>query len=266
MRVYIVGAGPGDPELITLRGARLVEQCPIVLYTGSLVPRDVLARARSDAKVMDSASMTLDEIMEVMLEARDADEDVARVHTGDPTVFASTAEQMRQMAEAGIPYAIVPGVSSFSAAACALGRELTLPEVAQTVVLTRTGGRTPMPDGEGLADLGRNGGTLALFLSVTLLAKVADELVPVRGADCPVVVVHKASLPGETIVRGTLADIYERVRQAKIRSQSIVLVGRALTCEDFPGSRLYDPTFTHRFRRARTEGRSGGPRDDSKGA
>ncbi len=249
MRVYIIGAGPGDPELLTLRGARLIGTCPVVLYTGSLVPREVLAHARPDAQVLDSASMTLDQILAVIVAARDADHDVARVHTGDPSVFGSTGEQMRRMDELGIAYEIVPGVSSFTAAAAVLGRELTLPELSQTIIITRAEGRTPMPDREKLADLARHGATLALFLSITLLDDVIAALVPSYGEDCPVAVVHKATCPDQQIVLGTLADIRGKVAAARIRTQSMILVGRVLTATDFASSRLYDPAFTHRFRR-----------------
>jgi precorrin-4/cobalt-precorrin-4 C11-methyltransferase len=251
MRVYIIGAGPGDPKLLTLRAAELIASCPVVLYTGSLVPREVLARAEPSASVLDSSGMTLDEIMGVILRARDADQDVARVHTGDPLVFGSTAEQMRRMDEARISYEIVPGVSSFTAAAAALGRELTLPELSQTVILTRAEGRTPMPEREKLEELARHQATLALFLSITLLDEVTRALLPAYGADCPVAVVHKATCPDQKILTGTLADIHDQVRAAGIRSQSIVLVGRVLTCKDFANSRLYDPDFSHRFRKAR---------------
>jgi precorrin-4/cobalt-precorrin-4 C11-methyltransferase len=251
MRVYIIGAGPGDPKLLTLRGAELIASCPVVLYTGSLVPREVLAGARADAKVLDSSGMTLEEIVEVLVAARDANHDVARVHTGDPVVFGSTAEQMRRMRELGIEYQIIPGVSSFTAAAAALGRELTLPELSQTVILTRAEGRTPMPPKERLEELGRHGATLALFLSITLLEDVTQALIPHYGADCPVAVVHKASCPDQKIVLGTLADIRAQVRAAGIRTQAMILVGRVLTAEDFASSRLYAADFSHRYRRAK---------------
>lgn len=253
MRVYIIGAGPGDPKLLTLRGAELIAACPVVLYTGSLVPREVLDHARPGAKVLDSSSMTLDQIVEVLVEARDADQDVARVHTGDPMIFGSTAEQMRRMEALGIAYEIVPGVSSFTAAAAVLGRELTLPELTQTVILTRAEGRTPMPPREKLDELAKHQATLALFLSITLLEDVTQALIPSYGADCPVAVVHKATCPDQKIILGTLADIRERVREAKIRTQSMILVGRVLTATDFADSRLYDPTFSHRYRKARKE-------------
>ena len=253
MRVYIIGAGPGDPKLLTLRGAELIASCPVVLYTGSLVPPEVIAHARPDAKVLDSSGMTLDQIVDVVTAARDADQDVARVHTGDPLIFGSTAEQMRRFEALGIAYEIVPGVSSFSAAAAAVGRELTLPELSQTIILTRAEGRTPMPDGEKLADLARHRATLVFFLSITLLGRVARELAPIYGEDCPAFVVHRATWPDQVIVRGTLADIFAKVREAKITSQSIILVGRVLTATDFADSRLYDPTFSHGYRKATVE-------------
>jgi precorrin-4/cobalt-precorrin-4 C11-methyltransferase len=253
VRVYIIGAGPGDPKLLTLRGAELIARCPVVLYTGSLVPPEVVAHARPGAKVLDSSGMTLDQIVEVVSAARDSGHDVARVHTGDPLIFGSTAEQMRRFEALGIAYEIVPGVSSFSAAAAAVGRELTLPELSQTIILTRAEGRTPMPDGEKLADLARHRATLVFFLSITLLGKVARELGPIYGEDCPVFVVHRATWPDQVIVRGTLADIFNKVREAKITSQSIILVGRVLTATDFADSRLYDPTFSHGYRKASAE-------------
>lgn len=251
MKVYIIGAGPGDPKLLTLRAAELISSCPVVLYTGSLVPREAIAMARADAKVLDSSGMTLDEIIAVIVAARDAGEDVARVHTGDPLVFGSTAEQMRRLNELGVEYEVVPGVSSFTAAAAALGRELTLPELSQTVILTRAEGRTPMPPREKLADLARHQATLALFLSITLLREVVESLIPEYGSDCPVAVVHKAACPDQKIVIGTLADILTRVRQAGIKSQSMILVGRALASNDFAESRLYAADFSHGFRRAK---------------
>jgi precorrin-4/cobalt-precorrin-4 C11-methyltransferase len=254
VRVYIIGAGPGDPKLLTLRGAELIARCPVVLYTGSLVPREVIAHARADAKVLDSSGMTLEQIVDIVAAARDADHDVARVHTGDPLIFGSTAEQMRRFEALGIAYEIVPGVSSFSAAAAAVGRELTLPELSQTIILTRAEGRTPMPEGEKLADLARHRATLVFFLSITLLGRVARELAPSYGEDCPVFVIHRASWPDQVIVRGTLADIFAKVREAKITSQSIILVGRVLTATDFADSRLYDPTFSHGYRKASVEG------------
>jgi precorrin-4/cobalt-precorrin-4 C11-methyltransferase len=255
VKVYIVGAGPGDPGLVTVRAAELIARCPVVLYTGSLVPKQVIARARPDAQVLDSSGMTLDEIVAVLVAAHAADHDVARVHTGDPSIFGSTGEQMRRLEQLGIPYEIVPGVSSFSAAAAALGKELTLPELSQTVILTRAEGRTPMPAGEKLAELGKHGATLALFLSITLLDEIAAALIPCYGGACPVAVVHKASCPDQLIVTGTLADIKAKVKAAGIRTQSMIFVGRALTATDFADSRLYAADFSHRFRKAKKPAR-----------
>lgn len=248
MKVYFIGAGPGDPDLITLRGARLISSSPLILYTGSLVPPQLLASAAANARILDSASMTLDQITEIFLQAKEKDHDVARVHTGDPTIFSSIAEQMRRLRGLGIDYEMVPGVSSFTAAAAALGKELTLPELSQTIIISRMEGRTPMPAGEKLQDLARHRATLALFLSIGLLKQVCDQLSPIYGKDCPVAVVHKASLPEEKIIRGSLGDILEKCRAAKIRSQSIILVGEVLESEDFADSRLYSPDFRHRFR------------------
>lgn len=248
MRVYIIGAGPGNPKLLTLRAAELIESCPVVLYTGSLVPIEIIQRAHPDARVMDSSGMTLDEIIAVMIRARDANHDVARVHTGDPMIFGSTAEQIRQLIQLGIEYEIVPGVSSFTAAAAAIGKELTLPELSQTIIITRAEGRTPMPEKEQLAGLATHQATLALFLSITLLKQVATTLAISYGEDCPVAVIHKASWPDQIIVMGTLADIYVKVREARINATAMILVGRVLDTSDFANSRLYDPEFTHRFR------------------
>lgn len=249
MTVYIIGAGPGDPKLLTLRAAELIARCPLVLYTGSLVPKETIALASSEAVVRDSSGMTLDEIIALISEFHARGQDVARVHTGDPSIFGSTAEQMRKLKALGIPYEIIPGVSSFTAAAAALGKELTLPELSQTVILARAEGRTPVPEGERLASLASHRATLCLFLSITLLKRVVRDLSPSYGDDCPVAVVHKASCPDQQIVQGTLADIVERVQQAGIQSQSMVIVGEVLTSEDFADSRLYDPSFTHRFRK-----------------
>lgn len=248
MKVYIVGAGPGDPKLLTIRALELIRRCPVILYTGSLVPKIVLEEARHDAAVHDSAGMTLDQIMAVIEVAQANNHDVARVHTGDPSIFGSTAEQMRRMRELGIEYEIVPGVSSFTAAAAALGRELTLPEVTQTVIVTRAEGRTPMPPKERLGELGQHQSTLVLFLSINLLAQVVEELCPHYGVDCPVAVVHRASWPDQQVVEGTLGDIRAKVKALRITSQSIVIVGRVLTCEDFADSRLYAADFHHGYR------------------
>ncbi len=251
MKVYIIGAGPGDPDLITVKGAQLIAQCPVVLYTGSLVPREVIARANAKAKILDSSSMDLDQIMDVIKQARADDQDVARVHTGDPSIFGSVAEQIRKMEEFGIAYEIIPGVSSFAAAAAALGKELTLPELSQTIIITRVEGRTPMPGKETLSQLGQHEATMVFFLSITLIRKIVKELTPFYREDCPVAVVEKATWPDQKILIGTLKDIADKVSQARIKSTAIIIVGRVLTSKDFANSRLYDPEFTHGFRKGK---------------
>lgn len=248
MKVYIIGAGPGDPKLITVRGAELIEQCPVVLYTGSLVSKAVIARADKNALVLDSASMDLDEIMDVFIKAKTDNHNVARVHTGDPSIFGSTAEQMRRMQKEGIEYEIIPGVSSFVASAAVLGKELTLPELSQTVIISRCEGRTPVPDKEKLSMLAEHQSTLVLFLSVVMMDKIVDELSPHYGKDCPVAVVQRATWPNQLIVRGTLDDIADKAKQAKIKSTAIIIVSRVLTSMDFADSKLYSPEFSHGFR------------------
>ncbi len=250
MKVYFIGAGPGDPDLITVRGQRLIAGAPMVLYTGSLVPREVIQGARADAEIHDTASMTLDQIVAFFQKAKELDWDVARVHTGDPLIYGSTAEQMRRLRELDIAYEVIPGVSSYAGAAAAIKQELTLPELSQTIIITRCEGRTPMPDKEKLEDLAKHQATLVLFLSITMIRKIARQLAPIYGSDCPVVVVHKATCPDQVIIHGTLDDITAKVTAAKITSQSIIFVGRVLGAEDFAVSRLYASDFSHGFRKA----------------
>jgi len=252
MTVHFVGAGPGAPDLLTLRGAALIARCPVVIFAGSLVPRAVVAHARPDARVLDSAGMTLDEILAEMRDAHGRGEDVARVHTGDPLLFGSTAEQMRRLDALGIPYEVVPGVSSFSAAAAALRRELTVPGVSQTVILARAAGRTPVPDGQDLASLARHRATLALFLSAQHLDEAVAALAPAYGPDCPAAIVHRASWPDERVIRGRLGELAALARAEGVAATAMVLVGPALGAEGFPDSRLYAPEFGHAFRAART--------------
>ncbi len=249
MTVHFIGAGPGAPDLITVRGRDLIARAPVVLYAGSLVPVAVVACAPAGARVIDTAAMTLDEIIDEIETAQAQGQDVARVHSGDPSLYGAIAEQIRRLEALGIDYTITPGVPAFAAAAAALGCELTLPEVSQTVILTRTAMKaSPMPGGEELARLGAAGATLAVHLSVRNLRRVVEELTPVYGADCPAAVVYRASWPDERIVRGTLADIHSKVRAAKITRTALVLVGRVLEGADFPNSRLYDPEHVHLLR------------------
>jgi len=249
MTVHFIGAGPGAADLITVRGQALIARCPVVLYAGSLVPREVLAGAGRQARVIDTAPLTLDEIIAEMRAAHAAGQDVARVHSGDPSLYGAIGEQMRRLRALGIDYDITPGVPAFAAAAAALGRELTLPEVSQTVVLTRTTMKaSPMPAGEDLATLAAAGATMAIHLSVRNLKHVVETLSPIYGADCPVAVVYRASWPDEQIIRGTLADIRAKVRAAKITRTALILVGRVLGDEDFVDSKLYDPAHAHVLR------------------
>ncbi len=249
MTVHFIGAGPGAPDLLTLRARDLIAACPVCLYAGSLVPKEVVAHAPKDARVLDTAPMNLDEIM-TEIEAAHADGmDVARVHSGDPSIYGAIGEQIRRLDQAGVPWDITPGVPSFAAAAAALGRELTLPEISQTIILTRTSGRSSaMPDGEDLDTLGKAGATLALHLSVTNIKTVVDQLTPHYGADCPVAVVVRASWPDQEILQGTLADITEKVRAANIKRTALILVGRVLSPGDFRDSALYDPAHAHVLR------------------
>ncbi|WP_432459767.1 precorrin-4 C(11)-methyltransferase [Agarivorans sp. QJM3NY_25] len=250
MTVFFIGAGPGDPDLITVKGAKLVETCPVVLYTGSLVPKAVIERARVDALVLNSADMDLDAITQVYLEAKQQGKDVARVQTGDLSIYSSLAEQVRRLDALEIDWQVVPGVSSFQASAAALGQELTLPEQCQTIILSRMSGRTPVPEKENLKSLAQHEATLCLFLSATLIRKVVRELSEVYPLSWPVVVVEKASHPEQRIIRGTLADIADKMHQAKIRSTAMIIVSKVLAIDDFVDSKLYDPSFSHACRQA----------------
>ncbi|MCF3103588.1 precorrin-4 C(11)-methyltransferase [Streptomyces roseoverticillatus] len=240
MTVYFIGAGPGAADLITVRGARTLARCGVCLYAGSLVPRELLAECPPDARLVDTAGLTLDQITEELTRAHAAGQDVARLHSGDPSVFSAVAEQMRRLDAAGIPYEIVPGVPAFAAAAAALGRELTVPTVGQTVILTRIARQaTPMPPGEDLATLGRSGALLVLHLAARYTDEVVAELLPHYGADCPAAVVAMASRPDELVLRGTLADIAEKVKGAGVVRTAVIIVGRTLAAEQFPDSYLY---------------------------
>jgi precorrin-4/cobalt-precorrin-4 C11-methyltransferase len=247
--VHFIGAGPGAPDLITVRGLRLIERCPVCLYAGSLVPREILAAAPADARVIDTAALTLDEIESHFVDAQQQGLDVARLHSGDPSLYGAIAEQMRRLQALGIPFDVTPGVPSFVAAAAALGRELTLPEIAQTVILTRTATRSsPMPERETLARLGAIGATLAIHLSIANLARVIHALIPVYGADCPVVVAYRVSWPDELLIQGTLGTIRDKVKEARIVRGALVLVGRALGDQPAPESRLYAADHHHLLR------------------
>jgi precorrin-4/cobalt-precorrin-4 C11-methyltransferase len=229
MTVHFIGAGPGAADLITIRGLKLIQQAPVVLYAGSLVPEAIIAEAASDALVMDTAPMHLDQIINEMQKADAAGHDVARVHSGDPSLYGAVAEQMRKLDDLGIDYDVTPGVSAYAATSAVLKRELTLPDVAQTVILTRTAVRSSsMPDGEDLETLGKSGATLAIHLSVNNLAHVQKTLIPHYGADCPVVVAYRVTWPDEMIIEGTLADIRDKVKASGITRTALIMVGRVL--------------------------------------
>lgn len=245
--VHFIGAGPGDPELLTVKGKRLIDEADIIIYAGSLVNKAVLKDAKKDAEIYNSASMTLEEVLEVMERGERQKRQVVRVHTGDPAIFGAHREQMDALEQKGIAYDVIPGVSSFLAAAAALKKEYTLPQVSQTVILTRMEGRTPMPEGEKLKDLAKHHATMIIFLSIGMIDELCSVLSEEYRKETPVAVVYKASWPEEKIVRGTLEDIAQKVKQAGIKKTALTVVGDFLG-DDYELSRLYDKHFTHEFR------------------
>jgi precorrin-4/cobalt-precorrin-4 C11-methyltransferase len=249
MTVHFIGAGPGAADLITLRGARLLASCPVCLYAGSIVAPDLLSHCGPGTRLVDTAPMSLDEIEAEYVAAHEAGQDVARLHSGDLSVWSAVAEQIRRLERHGIAYTLTPGVPAFAAAASALGRELTIPELAQSLVLTRVSGRaSKMPPGETLANFGRTGATLAVHLAIHALDQVVAELLPHYGPDCPVAIIFRASWPEERILRGTLATISEQFAAEPVERSAIIFVGRSLAAEDFTESSLYDPYYQRRFR------------------
>jgi len=250
MTVYFIGAGPGDPELLTLKAQRLIAACPVCLYAGSLVPAEVVAIAPRDALVLDTAPMTLDDTHAQIAAAQARGQDVARVHSGDPSLYGAIAEQIRRLKADGIDYQIVPGVPTYAAAAAALGQELTIPEVAQSIVLTRMSMKsTGMPAGETLENFARTGATLAIHLGIRALREIVRTLSPHYGPDCPVVVAYRVGWADQMLIRGTLEDIHAKVRAAKITRTALILVGPALAeAQDFRDSALYDANTPHVLR------------------
>ncbi len=249
MTVHFIGAGPGAPDLITVRGRDLIARCPVCLYAGSLVPRALLDHCPPGAEIVDTAPMSLDEIVAACCAATEQGRDVARLHSGDLSVWSALGEQLRRLDEEGIPYTITPGVPSFAAAAAALGQELTLPELAQSVVLTRTSGRaSAMPPSETLQAFGVTGATLAIHLSIHVLDKVVAELVPHYGVDCPAAVVYRASWPDERVIRATLGTIAAEVVKSPIERTALIVVGKVLGARNFRNSALYDAAYQRRFR------------------
>lgn len=249
MTIHFIGAGPGAADLITVRGRDLIARCPVCLYAGSLVPQALLGHCPSGARIVDTAPMSLDEIVAECRRATDAGQDVARLHSGDLSVWSALGEQLRRLDEENIPYTITPGVPAFAAAAAALGQELTLPELAQSVVLTRTSGRaSAMPPAEKLEAFAATGATLAIHLSIHVLDKVVTDLVPHYGADCPAAVVYRASWPDQRVIRGTLATIAAEVAKSPMERTALILVGKVLGAREFRNSALYDAAYQRRFR------------------
>ena len=254
MTVYFIGAGPGDPDLITVKGKEIISRCGYCLYAGSLVPEAVIAAAPADAKIVDTAPLTLDAIMTLIATAHDEGADVARVHSGDPSLYGATAEQIRRLEAMEIAYHIIPGVPAYAAAAARLGIELTVPEVSQSVILTRTTMKaSAMPAAETLENFARTGATLAIHLSIRNLVAIEKALTPYYGADCPVVVAYRVGWPDECFIEGTLADIRQKVRAQKITRTALILVGKVLGRHGgFRDSALYDENYEHILRNRRT--------------
>jgi precorrin-4/cobalt-precorrin-4 C11-methyltransferase len=248
-KVYFVGAGPGDPELLTIKGKRIIDESDVIIYAGSLVPKAVIASHKKGASVMSSASMNLGEVLETIKKSVGEGLRVARVHTGDPSIYGAIREQIDALEEAGIEFEVIPGVSSFVASAAALGAEFTLPSVSQTVILTRMAGRTPVPEGESLESLASHQASMAIFLSVGMIEKVVSQLTKHYSEDTPVAVVQRASWPDQKIVRGVLGDIANKVKRAGITKTAQILVGDFLG-DEFELSKLYDKNFTHEYRKA----------------
>lgn len=253
MTVHFIGAGPGAPDLITVRGLKIIQSCPVCLYAGSLVPEEIVKAAPQGARVVDTAPLNLDEIIAEIEAAHAKGQDVARVHSGDPSLYGAIAEQIRRLDKLGIPYDVTPGVPAFAAAAAALKTEFTLPEIAQTLIVTRTAMQSSaMPPGETLEELGRSRATLAIHLSIRNLGYIERALTPYYGADCPVIVAYRITWPDQMIIRGTLSNIAKKVREAKITRTALILVGHVLDAHDFRDSALYDAAHEHVLRNRKT--------------
>jgi precorrin-4/cobalt-precorrin-4 C11-methyltransferase len=251
MTIHFIGAGPGAADLITVRGRDLLAHCPVCIYAGSLVPEELLAHCPAGVRLIDSAPLTLDEIEAHCAEAHSAGLEVARLHSGDLSIYSALAEQLRRLEHRGIPYTLTPGVPAFAAAAASLGRELTIPSVVQSVVLTRMPGRASrMPDAERLSIFAATHATLAIHLAIHAIDLIVEELIPHYGTDCPIAVIMRASWPDERILKGTLEDIRGKLSAAPMERTAIVFVGRALAVEDFEESALYSPDYHRRFRNA----------------
>ncbi len=252
MKVYFIGAGSGDPELITIKGAKRIAQADIIIYAGSLVNKEVIANRKESAEVYNSASMTLDEVIAVMGRGIKEGKLIARVHTGDPSIYGAIREQMDMLDEREIEYEVIPGVSSFVAAAAAIKKEFTLPGVTQTVILTRMEGRTPVPEKESIEELAKHRATMCLFLSVHMIEKLVERLLTSYTINTPIAVIQKASWEDQKIVIGTLGDIAEKVKEEGITKTAQILVGDFLG-DKYELSKLYDKNFSHEYRKAKSE-------------
>lgn len=251
-KVYFIGAGPGDPDLITVKGRKLLEEAEVIIYAGSLVSKEHFKCCREDVVLYNSASMTLKEVIDVVIAAKGENKKIVRLHTGDPSIYGAIKEQMDELDKLNIAYEVIPGVSSFTAAAAAINREFTLPSVSQTVILTRLEGRTPVPEKENLERLASIGASMALFLSVGMIEKVVEKLRRGYGKNVPIAVIQRATWEDEKVVIGTLDDIAEKVKEANITKQAQILVGDFINC-DYEKSLLYDENFTHMFRTGKDE-------------
>lgn len=247
MKVYFIGAGPGDPELITVRGQKILEKADIIIYAGSLINAKLLETHKAGCELFDSAQMSLEEVTDVYEKEKDSDKIIARLHSGEPSLYGAIKEQMDWLRENSIGYEIVPGVSSFSASAAALGAELTLPGVSQTVVITRMAGRTPVPEGQEISSLAEHKPTMCIFLSVQMIDELVEELKKGYPGNTPVAVVERASWPDERIIRGTIDNIGEKVKAAGIKKTAMIIVGDVLD-KAYERSKLYDPRFSHGYR------------------
>lgn len=247
-KVIFIGAGPGDPELLTVKGYKAIEKADIIIYAGSLVNKDVLSHRKKDSIVYNSAILNLDEIIKIIKEGIDENKTIARVHTGDPAIYGAIGEQIRELKENNIQYEIIPGVSSLFGTASVLETELTLPEISQTIIITRPEGRTPKPEKESITSLASHHATMCIFLGVGMIDKVVDELLEGYEKTTPIAVVQKATWKDQKIIRGTLSDIVEKVKEAEIKKTAMIVVGDVLNPGDFTPSKLYDPKFKHEYR------------------
>lgn len=265
MTVHFIGAGPGAPDLLTLRGRDLIAACPVCLYAGSLVPEQILEHCPEGARIVNTAPLSLDEILDEIQAAHAEGQDVARLHSGDVSVWSAMGEQLRRLRALDIPYSVTPGVPSFAAAAATLGQELTLPGVSQSLVLTRTPGRaSAMPSSESLANFANSGATLAIHLSVHNLAQVVSDLTPFYGPHCPVAIVWRASWPDERVIRGRLSSI-EALAAGALQRTALILVGPVLENDDFQESSLYAVGYDRRFRPQSADSPFAGSMDDNEG-